>query len=160
MSDTVMLAARLSCAVEHHTASLKSICNRDSFNSSFHAQAIVWSSPGDIAMIQLPKGPNFLGWHMSKNFAAGVSRAARNKYAAQGSPCGTNHACRIHGVTISSSFTNVSEFLYSLIQAAISTGGTPMVNIALMFFFGVRRDPHRNPSRRPEFATQQPVPSV
>ena len=27
-------------------------------------------------------------------------------------------------------FTIASEFLYSLIQAAISTGGTPMANVA------------------------------
>ena len=52
VSDTVMLVGRLSCAVEHHTASPQSICSPDDSNSSFHALATVWSSPGDVGMIQ------------------------------------------------------------------------------------------------------------
>ena len=74
----------------------------------------------------------FLCWHMSQNHLAGLSRAASKRSAAQGSPCGTDLVRRIPAVPISSSSTIVSESLYSLIQAAISTGGTPIANVASM----------------------------
>ena len=60
VSDTVMFAVTLSCAVEHHTASPQSICHPDNCYSPFHALAVSWRHRDDPAVVreeQKPKIP-------------------------------------------------------------------------------------------------------
>ena len=141
VSDTVMLAA----VIEHHTASPQSIWSPDDFNSSFHAVDTMWSSPVDVAMIQqLPaksRRPRYPFPTSStiicvdtchKTSLLVCPELPQKRSAAQGSPCDTDLVRRIPGVAISSSLTSGSELLYSLIQLAISTSGTPITNVALM----------------------------
>ena len=61
--------------------------------------------------------PHFSAWHLSQKAVAGTSRAAPNKSAAHGSPCGTERVRRIPGVMMSSSLIQVSDPLYSMIHA-------------------------------------------
>ena len=129
LSDILTLPVGELCAVVHHTASLQSVCKPAYLNKLFHAFVIVWMLVIDIAMIQLlsakrrrprklpPTGnPYFMSWHNFSNLLAALSRAAPNKSAAHGSPCGTDLVRRMPGVTLSSNFTTVSKFLNSRIH--------------------------------------------
>ena len=75
---------------------------------------------------------HFSAWHLSRKAVAGTSRAAPNKSAAHGSPCGTERGRRIPGVMTSSSLIQVSDLLYSLIHADTNTGGTFRASMASM----------------------------
>ena len=127
------------------SASPQSICSAEDFSSSFHALAIVWSSPGDIAMIQhvsaKSKRPRYPHPARSSHFCVGTYHRT-SQLVCPGLPrTSPPHKDRLVALILCAefpesqyrpAFTCVSEFLYSLIQPAISTGGTPMANVGLM----------------------------
>ena len=91
--------------------SLKTGCCQQFVPRSCHGLELNWRHRDDPAIVREKQQthvtashghPHFCVGTYHKNLAAGVSRAAPKRPAAQGSPCGT---------TISPSFTIVSEFI-------------------------------------------------
>ena len=108
VSSTSIFATKQRGADVHHTASFHAIHSPAHASSKLHARAMHRSSTGDTAMsrqlsaesssrMYLPStgSSRFSAWHFLQNAVAGTFNAAPNKFAAHGSPCGTERDCSL-----------------------------------------------------------------